>query len=206
MNLLKFNLKAYLNGFIKWKAICVMGICTAAAQSKKVERETSNFQKTNLEQHHTISKCNRNNYCQLNLNNVKNIPNAEQCVLRIDELNASVVRLEQRRLMLAKNAENVEKMRKAIDVELGQLNEEIRYLNNILISIKACENQKVPTAIYDGSLAGDESKRVALKSSYYTNRSENYHKVSISRTLLETLPTYKQNAIVGDTLHYTIIE
>jgi hypothetical protein len=134
------------------------------------------------------------------------VPGANQCVIKLDELNASVVRLKQRRLMLSEKAENSRKMLQTVDLEIVQLEQEIRYWNKMLLSIKSAENQQVPKPIYDGSLADDERRRESLKASYYASRPKQAQKIVLSRTRLESLPKQKQDAIVRDTLQYKIVE
>lgn len=133
-------------------------------------------------------------------------PDANQCAIKLDELNASVMRLKQRRLMLLEKGENSRNMILAIDFEITQKELEIGYWNRMLISIKAAEQQKVPKPIYDGTLTSDEHRRAALKTNYYEGRQNDPQKITLSRTDLESLPQYKQEAIVRDTLHYRIVK
>jgi hypothetical protein len=192
---------------LKLFVCCFVWFCSTTSQSQHVVEE-SNIAKKDHEKSVITPKNQRtsgNNSQRISTNH-QNPPDANQCAIKLDELNASVMRLKQRRLMLLEKGENSRNIIQAINFEITQKELEIAYWNSMLISIKAAEQQKVPKPIYDGTLAGDEHRREALKAKYYEGRQDNPQKITFSRTDLESLPQYKQEAIVRDTLHYRIVK
>jgi hypothetical protein len=191
-------IKSFVYGFVLY--------FSPAAQSQHIDKEKNNFSKKDIEKSVENQNNKQVNQYQLVSAHQQKVSDANQCVIKLDELNASVVRLKKRRLMLSEKAENSRKMLQTVDLEIVQLEQEIRYWNKMLLSIKSAENQQVPKPIYDGSLADDERKRESLKESYYASRPKQAQKIVLSRTRLESLPKQKQEAIVRDTLQYKIVE